>query len=374
MLKRYYNDLSNLFTRRNVLVIYGARRTGKTTLLKEFLANSNMSSRYDTGDNINIRQLFEEARYDDLIDYAGDYDLIAIDEAQEILNISKSIKILADHTDTKIILTGSSSFKIAQDIGEPLTGRKRSVKLFPFSISELRLNYSKFDIKNNLEKYMLYGTYPEIITGKHKKEKILILNELVESYLLKDIFAHERIRSPKVLVQILKLLAYQIASEVSMNELARKTGVDVKTVSRYLDMLEKCFVIFRLTPYSRNLRNEITSKSKFYFWDLGIRNALISQFAPLSDRIDNGAMFENFIIIERMKKHTYEDFYGSIYFWRQRNGREIDLIEEIDGKQIAVEIKFSPTKKPKLPNAWLTAYPDAEFKVINRENFLNFIS
>ena len=373
MLKRHYKDLLGLFNRRQVLIIYGARRTGKTTLLKTFLKNSQLKTRYDTGDSLTIRKLFSEVDLNEIIDYASGYDIIAIDEAQEIPDISRGVKLIADHTDTKVILTGSSSFKLAQDIGEPLTGRKRTIKLFPFSQSELIKTHNPHDLKENLRQYLVYGTYPEVVTSSNNKEKSIILKELVDSYLLKDILSHDRIKSPKVLVQLLKLLAFQIGSEVSLNELARKTSVDVKTIARYLDLLEKCFVIFKLPPFSSNLRKSISAKSKYFFVDNGIRNALISQFAPVDERIDTGALFENFIIVERMKKLTYDDFYGNLYFWRDYNGREINFIEEIDGKLNVAEIKFSSKKQPKLPAPWLEKYGDSNFIVVNSKNYLKFV-
>lgn len=373
MLKRYYNDLLKLCNRRKVLIIYGARRTGKTTILNHFIDSINMKVRFDTGDNIKIRNLFGEGDFNEIIEYASEYELIIIDEAQEIPDIGKALKIIADHSDTKIIVTGSSSFKISQTLGEPLTGRKRTVTLYPMSQMELNLKYNRYELKERLNEYLLFGSYPEVVTSSTKSEKIHILQELVDSYLLKDILSHERIKSPKVLMQILKLLSFQIGSEVSLNELSGKVMMDVKTVSRYLDLLERCFVIMKLQPFSSNLRKEVTSKCKYYFWDLGVRNALISQFAPLEDRIDTGHLFENFIITERFKKLKYQDYYGNLYFWRHYAGQEIDLIEEVDGKLTAVEIKFSAKKKPTIPSKWKEGYPDAEYTSINPDNYINFL-
>ena len=373
MLKRHYNNLLDLCNRRQVLIIYGARRTGKTTILNEFIKSVNMKLRFDTGDNITIRNLLGEGDFQEILNYTSGYELILIDEAQEIPNIGKALKLIADHTDTTVIVTGSSSFQISQTVGEPLTGRKVTVTLYPMSQMELNLEYNRYELKEHLNEYLLFGLYPEVVTADNKSEKIQILQELVDSYLLKDILSHERIKSPKVLVQIVKLLAFQIGSEVSLNELSTKVSMDIKTVGRYLDLLEKCFVIFKLRPFSSNLRKELTSKCKYYFWDTGVRNALISQFAPLEERVDAGSLFENFIITERFKKLRYQNYYGSLYFWRHYNGQEIDLIEEADGKMTAIEIKFSSKKKPGIPSMWKQGYPDSEYRIINSDNYIDFL-
>ncbi len=371
MLKREFNNLLNLFNRRKILIIFGARRTGKTTLLNNFLKTSNLKYKLDTGDSLRLQMLFSDCDIKKILEYVSDYELIALDEAQEIPDIGQALKIISDYSNVKVIATGSSSFRLSQKTGEPLTGRKVTVTLYPISQKELRSHYNKYELREKLNEFLIFGSYPEVVTAKTKQEKIDILKELVDSYLLKDILTHEKIKSPKVLLQIVKLLAFQIGNEVSLNEIATQVQVDVKTVSRYFDLLEKCFVIKTISAYSTNLRKEITTKNKYIFYDNGVRNAIISQFAELDDRNDIGQLFENFVITERIKKLSYEKFYGNIYFWRNYNGQEIDLVEEIDGKLSAVEIKLNKIVKP--PSNWMKNYPKADFKVITTDNYLDFV-
>lgn len=371
MLKREYENLLNLFNQRSVLIIVGARRTGKTTLLNNFLKKSKLKYKLSTGDSLKLQSLFSSCDMDDILEFVEGYDLLAIDEAQEIQNIGKSLKIISDYSKVRVIATGSSSFRLSQNIGEPLTGRKNTIILYPLSQKELFSHYNKNELKEKLDDFLIFGSYPEILTAKTKKEKINILNELVDSYLLKDILSHEKIKSPKALMQILKLLSFQVGKEVSINEISAQVRLDVKTVSRYFDLLEKCFVIKPLSAFSSNLRKEVSTKKKFFFIDNGVRNALISQFAKPNERNDTGQLFENFIIMERIKKLSFKSYYGNLFFWRNYNGQEIDLVEEIDGKLRAVEIKYNKTAKP--PSGWLENYPDAAFKVITKNNYLNFI-
>jgi len=229
--------------------------------------------------------------------------------------------------------------------------------------------YNKFELKEKLDEFLIYGSYPEIILEKSKKEKKRLLKEFVDSYLLKDIFMLENLKSPKQLITLLKLLAFQIGSLVSLNELASQLRMDVKTVQRYLDILEKSFIIKSLGGFSRNLRNELKNKNKYYFWDIGIRNALINQFNSLQDRTDTGFLFENFLVMERIKHNTYKDNFCNLYFWRNYAGQEIDLIEERDGKLFGFEIKYSEPKKKSPPNDWKKAYTNSEYKIITKENY-----
>ena len=374
MLERVYGDLARLMKERKVLIIYGARQVGKTTILEHFLKASSFRYKLDTGDNIRIQHLLNSKDLPKLLDYISGYELIAIDEAQEIENIGHALKIMIDHSpETKIIVTGSSSFDLAQKIGEPLTGRKTTVVLYPVAQKELIKKFNRFELNEKLEEFLLFGSYPEVLLTKGKSEKIKLLHELADSYLLRDILKLETIKSPKALYNLIKLLAFQIGNEVSLNEVSSQIMVDVKTVSRYIDLLEKSFVIKRLGGFGRNLRKEVTSKCKYYFMDTGIRNAVISQFNPLEDRSDRGALFENFVMMERIKKNAYEDIYGAMYFWRTYDGQEIDLIEELDGNLSAFEFKFSPRRKVKSPKAWITNYKNAEYKIIHSENYLDFV-
>jgi len=373
VIKRYYN-LKKLIKPSKVLVIYGPRRVGKTTLLNSFLSETKLKYKLDSGDNIKVQQILSSQDFSQIKEYADGYELIAIDEAQQIPNIGMALKILVDQLPKlRIIATGSSSFDLSQKIGEPLTGRKKTLILFPLSQSELLDIYNKFELKEKLEDFLIFGSYPEIITAKTRKEKMDLLNELFSSYLLKDVFSLERIRGSKQLIDLLKLIAFQLGNEVSLNELAKQVRLDVKTVARYLDILEKAFVLKRIGGFSRNLRKEISSKAKYYFYDNGVRNAIISQFNSLTNRDDIGPLFENFVVMERMKDNAYQKRFGSSYFWRTYDGQEIDLIEERSGKLYGFEIKWSPKAKTKIPKDWLKKGEDAEYKVINNKNYLDFI-
>lgn len=367
-------QINELLKPKKVLILYGARRVGKTTLLKEFLSHSNLKYRIDSGDNIRIQHLFESQDFRALSDYVEGYELVAIDEAQQIKNIGMGLKILVDqHPSLRIIVTGSSSFDLSQSVGEPLTGRKRTVVLYPISLLELNALYNRQELEEQLETFLRFGLYPEIITTKSKKEKMEILQELVDSYLLKDILSLEKIKGSRQLLDLLKLLAFQIGNEVSLSELAAQVRLDVKTVGRYLDILEKGFVIKRIGALSRNPRKEVTSKAKYYFYDVGIRNALISQFNELGDRNDTGNLFENFIVMERLKANSYLHRITQTYFWRTYDGQEVDIVEEANGKLHGYEVKWSETKRPKVPKAWKTTYPDAPMTLLNRENYLSLI-
>lgn len=373
MLKRLYN-LNNLIKKQKVLVIYGPRRVGKTTILNDFLSKTKLKYKLDSGDNIKTQQILSSQDFDKILEYASGYEAIAIDEAQQIQNIGMGLKILIDHIPELIIIaTGSSSFDLSQKIGEPLTGRKRTITLYPLSQLELLNKYNKYELKEKLEDFLVFGSYPEVITAKTRSEKIIILEELVNSYLLKDILSLGDIKHSKQLVDLLKLIAFQVSGEVSLNELATQVKLDVKTVDRYLDLLEKSFVIRKVNGFSRNLRKEVTSKAKYYFLDNGIRNAIIAQFNKLEDRNDIGALFENFMFSERLKTNAYKERFNLIYFWRTYDKQEIDLVEEAGGKLHGIEFKWSDKAKKKEPKDWKKSYKNADYMVIHKENYLDFL-
>ncbi len=373
MIERAY-DLKNLIQPGRVLVIYGPRRVGKTTLLNSFLNGTKLKHKLDSGDNIRTQDVLSSRDFTRITEYASGYDLIAIDEAQQIPGIGMGLKIIVDQlSDIIVIATGSSSFELAGAIGEPLTGRKKTITLYPVAQMELSSLFNRYELKDRLEDFLVFGSYPEIVTARGRKDKIAILDEIVNSYLLKDVFALERIKGSRVLLDLLKLIAFQVGSQVSWNELAIQLKIDVKTVGRYLDILEKAFVIKRIGGFSRNLRKEVVSKAKYYFLDNGIRNAVISQFNPLDSRNDTGALWENFIVAERIKKCAYQDIYGSFYFWRTYDGQELDLVEEREGKLFGYEIKWSK-EKVKTPKDWGKTYKEAEYAVINKGNYLDFIT
>ncbi len=375
LLPRIYDNL-NLFMKPNkALVLYGSRQTGKTTLLKKFLSENEGNFRYklDSGDDVNTQIVLGSSDFKKIINYAKGYDLIAIDEAQRIKNIGMGLKILVDQLpNIKIVVTGSSSFELAGQIGEPLTGRKITLTLFPLSQIEMGKLYNDHDLKSRLDDYLIFGGYPEALTSEGANDKKRVLEELVGSYLLKDILELEKVKSSKLLLDLLRLLAFQVGNEVSLSELGKQLGIDSKTVGRYLDLFEKSFVLINLRGFSRNRRKEITSKSKYYFLDNGIRNAIIANFNPLDIRDDIGKLWENFLVVERLKKQAYDQIYSNNYFWRTWDQKEIDWVEERDGKLFGYEFKWK-SKSGKSSKAWLDNYPEASLEVINNENYLDFV-
>ncbi len=372
-IQREYN-LNKLIKKNKVLIIYGARRVGKTTLLKEFLNKTELKYKFDSGENIRLQELFHKKDITEIQEYLEGYELFALDEAQYIKNVGEILKLVVDYCNNiYVIATGSSSFELSGQIGEPLTGRKRTLILYPLSIKELNNFYNRYELKENIEKFLIYGTYPEVITTNNRKEKIEILEEIVNSYLLKDILSFEKIKSSITLLNLLRLLAFQIGQLVSLNELAVKLKIDVKTVQRYIDLLEKTFIIKKIEGFSKNMRNVITSKAKYYFIDTGIRNALISNFNKIEERNDFGQLWENFFVIERIKKLTYERIMPvSYHFWRTYNGQEVDYIEIIDNNITAYEIKWKKDKL-KIPAKWKENFSEKNIILINKENFLNYL-
>lgn len=378
MIKRVYQDLGSFFHPKEVLILYGPRRVGKTTLLEDYLQKSNLKYRLETGNNIIIKDILSSQNLTRIKEYLQSYELLAIDEAQTIPHIGESLKLIIDKIPTiKVIATGSSSFDLASQVGEPLTDRKTTLTLYPISQLELLKEFGNpFDLKQKLEDFLIFGSYPKVIMANNREEKIRLIEELVGSYILKDILALEKIKGSKTLLDLLKLLAFQVGNEVSLGELSRQLSIDGKTVGKYLDLLEKSFIITRLGGFSRNLRSEVTDKAKYYFLDNGIRNGVISQFNNIDYRNDIGQLWENFIFIERLKKRSYQHIYGQSYFWRTYGQQEIDLIEERDGRLFTYEYKWSTKhKKNQLPKEWLKNYPDqTSFEVIDPENYLDFIT
>ncbi len=375
MITRFYHNLTPFLKDNRALIIYGPRRVGKTTLLQNFLSKTSLKYKLDSGDNIRIQDLLGSQDFPRILEYAQGYELIVLDEAQFIPNIGMGIKILVDQVHgLKVIATGSSSFDLANQVGEPLTGRKTTLTLYPVAQLELETQHNRYEFKQKLEEYLIFGSYPEVLTAKTREEKIQILEELVNSYIFKDIFALQQVKGSKVLLDLLKLLAFQVGNEVSLNELATNLSIDVKTVGRYLDLLEKAFIIMRFTAFSRNLRSEVVSTSKYFFFDNGIRNAVISQFNALDLRNDIGGLWENFLMMERMKKRSYKNIHGYSYFWRTYGQKEIDLIEEREGKIFPYEFKWSSKSKILSLKEWITAYPKAEkLLIVTPDNYLDFI-
>lgn len=370
---RFYN-LADYIQPNKVLVIFGSRQVGKTTLLNNYLSSVKLKYRLESGDNMEIQRVLGSQDFSKILEFVSDYELIAIDEAQRIPHVGQGLKIIADQVKgIKIIATGSSSFELSGQIGEPLTGRKRTLILHPIAQQELLKIYNSYEIKEKLPEWLVFGSYPAVVTAETKSKKIDLLKEIANSYLLKDILELEKIKGSKILIDLLRLLAFQVGSEVSLSGLSSRLGIDYKTVARYLDLFGKSFVIYNLRGFSRNLRKEITQKSKYYFYDNGIRNAIISNFNDLELRDDVGKLWENFIIMERIKKQDYQKIYSNNYFWKIWDGKEIDWVEEREGKLFGYEIKWGKeSKKP--PKDWLLTYKNAGYEIINKENYLGFIT
>lgn len=374
MFTRAYEPLEQYLQPNRVLLIYGPRRVGKTTLLQNLLSKTSLKYKLDSGDNIRTQQILSSQDFSQILAYVEGYELLAIDEAQNIPNIGMGLKIIVDQApNIQVIATGSSSFELAGQVGEPLTGRKRMLALYPMAQSELRTTLNRFELEEKLTDFLIFGSYPEVLLATTRKQRIEIISEIANSYLLKDILTFDRVKSSRTLLDLLKLLAFQIGNEVSLNELATQLGVESRTVQRYLDLLEKAFVIFRLSGFSRNLRQEVTNKAKYYFLDTGIRNALIAQFNSPDQRNDLGQLWENFIVIERLKCRMYAGIHANMYFWRTYDQQEIDLVEERDGRLFGYEIKWSFKKPPSAPRSWRGSYPESEFKIIHPDNYLDFI-
>ena len=303
----------------------------------------------------------------------GDARLLFIDEAQKIENVGRALKLLIDHMpDLHVVITGSSSIDLANVAGEALTGRKDVVTLYPISLSELRATHTWYQIKERLAEYLIYGTYPAIVTAENNERRQRRLVEIKDSYLLKDILEFDRVRRAKPLIDLLKLLAFQVGSKVSTSELGTTLGMDAKTIARYLDLLEKSFVIFRLDGFSRNLRKEISKMGKYYFYDLGIRNALIANFNDLDTRNDVGQLWENFMIVERRKANAYAGVHANYYFWQTYDGKEVDLVEERGGHLYGYEFKWKAAKA-RPPKEWLTTYENASHETVTPESYQKFV-
>ncbi len=370
---RYFDNLQENIRPDKVLVIYGPRQVGKTTLLEHYMQHETKKIKYDTGDDYRSHEVWSSRRLDILMEYIEGYEVVIVDEAQKIPEIGTSLKLIVDSkTECTLIITGSSSLELSGKIGEPLTGRKRQLLLYPVALLELKDRNNRYELKEKLEEYLLYGFYPEVLTANTKKEKRDVLHEITGSYLLKDILELEKVKSAKVLLDLLRLLAFQMGNLVSLRELGSQLGLDYKTVARYLDILEKSFVLFNVRGYSRNLRKEITKKSKYYFYDTGIRNSIISNFNAIKNRNDIGALWENFLFIERLKRNAYSSHYPNIYFWRTWDGQEIDYIEETGGNLYGYEFTWG-SKKKKTPNDWTSNYPEGTFQPISRDNYLDFV-
>lgn len=371
--RRIEEPILKALSGKKAVTIMGARQVGKSTLI-ESLFSGGENVLFLNGDEADIRVLLKDATSTRLRAIFGKATTVVIDEAQKIEDIGNVLKLIADQMkEIRLVATGSSAFELATDINESLSGRKREFKLFPLSFKELVDDTNLLDQMRLIPHRLLYGTYPEVVTSPG--EERIVLKELMDSYLYKDVLNIKGIAKQDKLESLLRALAFQIGSQVSYSEIANLIRIDSKTVEKYIDILEKCYIIFRLPSFARNLRNELKFDKKVYFWDMGIRNAIIGNFAPLGlrDQQEVGHMWENWLMAERMKKLEYDRSFAGKYFWRTTTKKEIDLIEEEDGEITAYEFKWNPSDAVSCPKAFLAAYPQAKYKAVNPSNCDEFL-
>lgn len=373
MVKRIIEDtIFKKIFKGKAIIIFGARQTGKTTLLKIIAKRYNEDYLWLNADASNVREMFKDASPIKIKRLIGKNKLVFIDEAQRIKNVGLVLKMIVDEINgVQVIATGSSAFELANEINEPLTGRKYEFYLYPLSYQELENHFGMLDEKSLLSNRLIYGSYPEIVSKEGDEQENL--NLISNSYLYKDLLAYETIKKPALLEKLLQALALQVGSEVSYNELANLLGADKGTIEKYINLLEKTFVIFKLSALSRNVRSEIKRGKKIYFYDNGIRNSLISNYSAISQRTDVGALWENYFISERKKIIHYNNLYSNVYFWRTTRQQEIDYIEEKNGILNAFEIKWNPKKKVNFSKTFLNSYNNVKTEIINPENYDNFL-
>lgn len=375
MIKRVIEErVNNALAKKKAVTIMGPRQVGKSTLATSVIPQDAKILEIN-GDNTDVQTMFvnvDEAKMRILI---GNKNFLFVDEAQKIENVGNMLKIVAEKfNDVRIVVTGSSAFKLAAAVNESLTGRKREFKLYPFSFKEMADHTSVIDEQRMLDHRLIYGYYPEVVTSPGDEKEVL--KELIDSYLYKDVMEENNIAKPDKLVKLVQALAFQIGSTISANELAGLVGVDAKTIERYLDILEKSYIIYTLPSYSKNQRNELKFSRKVYFWDMGIRNGVIGNMAPVSLRSPEelGHMWENFIITERIKRNEYAGrTFVKHYFWRTQQKKEIDLIEIEDGVMTGFEIKKKEGKRVSAPSSFTEAYPDAKFECITPAELIEFL-
>ncbi len=368
------NSIKNRIKNSNrIVIIYGARQLGKTTLALHIIKDLKLKTLHINADLQKHHDILSSRDLKKLKNLTEGYDLLFIDEAQRIKNLGINLKILHDELPhIKVLVTGSSSFDIAYHISDSLAGRKWVHTMYPLSLHELNATMNKYELQESIDDFMIYGLYPEVYTTKTIADKMEMLEEIVSSYLYKDVLELSRIRNSVKIHQLLELLAYRIGTQISINKLSQELEMSRDAVIHYLDLLEKSFVIYKLKGYSKNLSKEVRKKDKYYFYDLGIRNMLIEDFRPISKRQDIGALWENFIIMERIKYQNYRGDRSKFYFWRVYTGGEVDFVEVL-GKQInGLEIKYGD-KIPKPSKTWIETYPQAKYTVVNRANFLDFV-
>ena len=370
-------ELSNLILKKlqtnKVVILSGARRVGKTMLVKEILANVNEPILRLNGDDIHVHDKLSIRSIENYKQILGTYKLLYIDEAQKIPEIGLKLKLMIDEIEgLRIIISGSSSFDIHKNAGEPLTGRKYTFTLYTLSENEYTQIENNINKMDKIRERLVFGNYPELLHLPDRQDKVDYLNEMISSYLLKDILVYEHIKNSQKIFNLLRLIAFQIGGEVSLQELGIQLGISKNTVEKYLDLLSKVFILHKVEGFSRNLRKEITKNSRWYFLDNGIRNAVIANFNPLHARNDIGALWENYMISERLKYQEYKRISSNNYFWRTYEQQEIDWVEERDGSLFGYEFKWKE-EKVKIPTQWKSAYPDASFELININNFSEWL-
>lgn len=374
IIQKHLENLGKALLPGKAVIIYGARRTGKTTLLKRFLLNIDEPYLMVSGEDIIVQEYLASQSIEKLGAFVGANRLLVVDEAQKVPNIGANLKLIIDHIPgIRIIATGSSSFDLARAVGEPLTGRKTTLRLYPLSQLEIGQIEQRHQTDANLESRLIYGSYPEVILSTDNRAREMYLKEIVASYLYKDVLELDGIRHSAKISRLLQLIAFQIGKEVSYTELGTSLGMSKNTIERYLDLLEKAFVIQKLSGFSRNLRSEITKNCRYYFLDNGVRNALINNFNAVALRNDVGELWENYLVIERMKRQEYLQEQANNYFWRTYTRNEIDLVEEREGRLFGYEMKWGMARAT-APKEWLKAYPDAAWHLINRQNYLELIT
>lgn len=356
-----------------VVIVFGARRVGKTVLVKEILEKLDEPILSLNGEDIHVHDMLAIRSVENYKQLIGSYRVLYIDEAQKIPDIGLKLKLMVDEIEgLKIIISGSSSFDISKQAGEPLTGRKYTFNLFPFSENEynqIETSISKID---KLRERLIFGNYPELVHLSDQADKIEYLHDLVSSYLLKDILVYENIKNSQTIFNLLRLIAFQVGGEVSLQELGKQLGISKNTVEKYLDLLRKVFILYKVEGFSRNLRKEITKNSRWYFVDNGIRNAIIANFNTIESRNDIGQLWENYMISERLKYQEYKKISSNNYFWRTYEQQEIDWVEERGGALYGYEFKWKQ-EKVKTPTQWEHAYPNASFEVIHPNNFKTWL-
>jgi hypothetical protein len=355
------------------IILTGPRQVGKTTLMKQLTQEHTASTLWLTGDDPAVRALLKDVSLPMMKSIIGEHKTIVVDEAQRLHNAGLTLKLITDHLpDVQLLVTGSSSLDLMAETKESLVGRKIEYQLYPVSYAEMAAHHGLLTEHSQLEHRLVYGYYPEIIESQPQRAKE-ILKELTDGLMYKDLLALDQLKKPSLLVKLLQALALQLGSEVSYNEVAQLIGADPQTVERYIDLLEQAYVIYRLPSLSRNARNEIKKGKKVYFFDNGIRNSIINNFNPLELRQDKGALWENFLLAERLKHNAYRRHFYSPYFWRTTGQQEIDYIEEYDGKLFAYEFKWKSPRKPRFPKTFLDAYPNSSTEVITKENYHAFV-